>query len=487
MRYAPILLPLAGLASAFVIPDAEIFSNLVPEQSQQRPTPAAPLEQHFSIENSADKVVAWWDSLLEHLPSRESLLYAAGDAIDFVSQGIENGKQTLSHVLDDELQLFSSETEEDESEADRPRHGHKPHRSNETIYELIKKSKYTTKFAKLIEDFPDIVKGLNSTHSWNLTLFVPTDKAFERIPDHGKDHKPPKEFVEALLKYHIGIGFYPAGRILHTHTIPTAYKESLLGGHHQRLRARVGLGGVRINFFSKVVGANFFAKNGVIHAVDHIIVPPPFVGRIISLVPQRFSTLLLAYEKTDFTNYIHKVPMAGATVFAPSNRAFDRLGPRANAFLFNTETGIKYLKAILKYHIVANQTLYSDAFYPSEHHEAASASSEDEEDDMVAEGGRHYHIDLPTLLDGKNVAVDVARWGGWFRVKVNGYIPVTVQDLPARNGVIQVVGRVLIPPHKHGKPGGDRVVDGEIEVEELKERLEAYVEADAAEEDMGEL
>lgn len=227
-----------------------------------------------------------------------------------------------------------------------------------------------------------------------------------------------------------------------------------------------------------------FAKNGVIHAVDHLLVPPPMVGRIISLFPQQFSTLLLAFEKTDFTNYIHKVPMAGGTVFAPSNRAFARLGPRANAFLFNTETGIKYLKAILKYHIVANQTLYSDAFYGPEHRENAPAS--DEEDDMVAEGGSHYHIDLPTLLDGKNVAVDVARWGGWYRVKINGYIPVTVQDLPARNGVIQVVGRVLIPPHKHGKVDGDSVVDGEIEVEELKERLKGYVEADD-EEDIGEL
>lgn len=268
MRYAPILLPLAGLASAFVIPDTELFSHLVPEQSQQRPTPAAPLEQHFSIEHSADKVVAWWDSLLEHLPSRESLLYAAGDAIDFVSQGIENGKQTLSHALDDELQLFSAETEgEDDSEADRPRHGHKPHRSNETIYEIIKKSKYTTKFAKLIEDFPHVVELLKCTDSGNLTLFVPTDKAFERIPDHGKDKKPPKEVVEAMLKYHVGIGFYPAGRILHTHTIPTAYKESWLGGHHQRLRARVGLGGVRINFFSKVVGANLVGPVfGVLYA-----------------------------------------------------------------------------------------------------------------------------------------------------------------------------------------------------------------------------
>ena len=55
----------------------------------------------------------------------------------------------------------------------------------------------------------------------------------------------------------------------------------------------------------------------------------------------------------------------GGTLFAPSNFAFKKLGPRINGFLFS-RYGQKYLKALLKYHVVANQTLYSDAFYNSE-------------------------------------------------------------------------------------------------------------------------
>ena len=55
----------------------------------------------------------------------------------------------------------------------------------------------------------------------------------------------------------------------------------------------------------------------------------------------------------------------GGTLFAPSNFAFQKLGPRINGFLFSTY-GQKYLKALLKYHVVANQTLYSDAYYKAE-------------------------------------------------------------------------------------------------------------------------
>lgn len=55
----------------------------------------------------------------------------------------------------------------------------------------------------------------------------------------------------------------------------------------------------------------------------------------------------------------------GGTLFAPSNWAFQKLGPGINAFLFSPH-GQKYLRALLQYHIVVNQTLYSDAFYNGE-------------------------------------------------------------------------------------------------------------------------
>lgn len=199
--------------------------------------------------------------------------------------------------------------------------------------------------------------------------------------------------------------------------------------------------------------------------------PPPFVGRELSLFPNVFSTLLLAYEKTDFVKFIHGLKTDGTTVFAPSNRAWTRLGPRANAFLFNTEKGLGYLKALLKYQIVANATLYSDAFY--------DAHAEKEEP-FQAEEERHF--DLTTLLHDLPIRVDIKRWGGWVRFWVNGFTPVVVRDGVARNGVVQVVAKVPLPPHKHhdGEAEDDYA---EVEVDDLIERLAPYVEQGEEEED----
>ncbi|KAH6609088.1 fasciclin domain-containing [Trichoderma cornu-damae] len=337
-------------------------------------------------------------------------------------------------------------------------HDHSDEAGGFTIYELITRSKFTTKFAKLVNDHPAVVHLLNST-SANYTLFVPIDKAFEDIPDNHE--KPTKAFIESALLYHIGLGEYPARRILHTYTLPTAYDEDSLGGEPQRLRTSVNLGGVKINFYSKVVAADIPAKNGVIHAVNNILVPPPFIGRIITLFPDRFSTLLLAYEKTDFVKFIHGVHLNGSTVFVPTNEAFSWLGPKANAFLFNTDKGHKYLKAILKYNIVPNATLYTDAFYDQRHGKQVG--------ELASE-----HYDLPTLLGDAHISVDIARVLGFASMKVNGLSRVVVPNGVGKNGVIQVVNRVPLPPRKgHRHHHSDDA--GGVEIKDLMRRLEDYV------------
>ena len=155
----------------------------------------------------------------------------------------------------------------------------------------------------------------------------------------------------------------------------------------------------------------------------------------------------------------------GGTIFAPSNFAFAKLGPRINAFLFSSY-GEKYLKALLKYHVVANQTLYSDAYYKAD-----------------VEGGRGripkgvFHIDLPTLLDDKYLSVDIGRYGRLITIKVNAFSRVVVSDGIAKDGVIQAVGNVLIPPKK--VDGEEIAYTGEeITTDELMERLAPHVEAE---------
>ncbi|KAL7939282.1 FAS1 domain-containing protein [Trichoderma chlorosporum] len=408
-------------------------------------------------------------------------------ATDEVTASIEDNAMIGPHHLDDDIAAAESffnavssirgHIHEDFSQAvadlvglgytadvGSPGHHHHDEDSSFTIYELISKSKYTTKFAKLVDDHPSVVDLLNST-SANYTLFVPVDKAFDDIPEHHK--KPSKEYVENALLYHITNGAYPARKILHSYTLPTAYDEKFLGGEPQRLRSSLSLGGVKLNFYSKVIAADIAAKNGVIHAVNHILVPPPFIGRIVTLFPDRFSTFLLAYEKTDFVKFIHGVNLKGSTVFIPTNEAFNWLGPKANAFLFNTDKGRKYLKAILKYNIVPNATLYTDAFYD----ERDAEHQKEPVEELTSE-----HYDLPTLLGDAHISVDIARIFGFATIKVNGYSRVIVPNGVAKNGVIQVVNRVPLPPYKgHGHHHHRSENAGGIEVKELMSRLAAYV------------
>lgn len=208
----------------------------------------------------------------------------------------------------------------------------------------------------------------------------------------------------------------------------------------------------------------------MVHAVDSIIFPPPPAIEIIKLLPAEFSTFELGLAKTGLTEVFHS-HHTGGTLFAPSNFAFRALGPKINAFLFSTH-GQKYLNALLRYHIVANQTLYSDAYYQDK----AGADEADKVADNVdleAAPRGAYHVDLPTLLKGKSLSIDSVRFAGLIQIKINAFTKVSVKDGIAKDGVIHVVNSLLIPPKS---PYGVTYSGEEMSVEEFKSRFDFYVE-----------
>ncbi|RMZ86008.1 hypothetical protein DV737_g189, partial [Chaetothyriales sp. CBS 132003] len=343
---------------------------------------------------------------------------------------------------------------------------HPPHhgKPNETVYEIISKGKHTTKLAAAINEFPDLVNLLSGTKA-NYTIFAPTDQAFEKIPKHAP--KPSKEFLKKLLTYHLSTEFYPIDQVFASRTIPTALDAEFLSekGHTvpQRLSTQIGFKGLTINFYSHVVAVDIFGSNGVIHTIDSILLPPPNTVKILSALPGEFSTLELALTKTGLIeNFSDTSKHVGGTLFAPSNLAFQKLGPRINAFLFSP-LGLKYLKALLLYHTAPNVTLYSDAVYKSgasdsDHHSAPKGI---------------YRVDLPTALYDKSLNIDMTRFGRLISIKVNGSNKVAVSDAVAADGVIHVVPDVLIPPKT---PGGHGAVEGEIDLDEFTDRLAPYVD-----------
>jgi hypothetical protein len=82
-------------------------------------------------------------------------------------------------------------------------------------------------------------------------------------------------------------------------------------------------------------------------------------------------------------------------------------------------------------------------------------------------------VDLPTLLKGRHLSIDIARWGRFINMKINAFFRVAVQDGIAKDGVIHVLNTVLIPPKKLG----DEAWHGEeLDLDDFKERLEPFVD-----------
>ena len=254
MKVIQNLLPLAVFTSALVIPDEQITKQLILQKQDSR----------TFFNELQDGVEDVWMGVEEAFKGTAAIADKEFEkAINAVSDTTNRAKAVFeSHLTMEKWDI----QEWLDSTVDNIQHGEfdnrpheKPHRghhepSNKTVYELIAGSKYTTILAKLINEYPDLVETLNSTAA-NYTIFAPTDRAFKKLPKHTK--KPSKVLIKKVLTYHISQDIYTTGRILASHTIPTALQEDSLGGEAQRLRVGLGLRGISINFFSRIIASNF--------------------------------------------------------------------------------------------------------------------------------------------------------------------------------------------------------------------------------------
>jgi uncharacterized surface protein with fasciclin (FAS1) repeats len=307
------------LASALVITEAEVFEEI--PQANRR-LELAKLEVKGFVDDAQDVFDDTLSKAKESVQDIYSRIYDTGANVESWLEGSSFDDITSNFGGGDEHPPHHPPHAGPPHHEPPPHHGPphhgRPHDGdhvpNRTVYELINESKYTTKLAKLINKYDDLVETLNSTKA-NYTIFAPTDEAFEKIPDHGKH--PSKEVLKDILLYHVSPDFWPAGRVLHSYTIPTLFEPEKLG-HKQHLTVRVTLRGPTINFYSKLVAVNIFGTNGVVHGVDSILVPPPKVASIVELLPGEFSTLELALHKTGMFEKINNTdyPHEGGTFFA---------------------------------------------------------------------------------------------------------------------------------------------------------------------------
>lgn len=238
------ILPLAALCTVgvtFVIPDEKVMNQIAIE-SHDTPRPCHErLPTKYKLASEFEDTFSKFKETSRN--AFDQAVETATDAKDEASQIFHDTAANTKNWIDS-ASLGLKDFDHD--------HGHHK-KPNMTVYQLIAESKYTTKLAALINEYPDLVEALNGTAA-NYTVFAPTDHAFEKIPEHAP--KPSKEELKKVLEYHVSSDFYPAGRVLVTHTIPTLLEGDDIGFEAQRLSTNIGLKGLTVNFYSRVVAIN---------------------------------------------------------------------------------------------------------------------------------------------------------------------------------------------------------------------------------------
>jgi len=225
------------------------------------------------------------------------------------------------------------------------------------------------------------------------TVFAPDDAAFAAFEaaNPGALAGLSKAALTEILTYHVVAGAAVASKDLKDKQV-----FSTLSGSPVLIDTTAG---VKVDD-AKVTTADVVASNGVIHVIDHIILPPKDDIVATAIAAGTFTKLAAALTAADLVTTLQgKGPF---TVFAPTDAAFAKLAavPTGDA-----------LKNVLLYHVVAGAVGSGDL-----------------------KAGP-----VPTQLAGKSVTVSLT--GG---VKINDS-KVTTANILAKNGVIHVVDTVLIP------------------------------------------
>lgn len=237
------------------------------------------------------------------------------------------------------------------------------------------------------------------------TVFAPTNQAFAAAGITNVADVPVEDLRDILL-YHVVAGRVMANQVT-SGSVPTLLEDA-------NLTFVVSGGSITINENVGVVTRDINASNGVIHAIDNVLMPPVETNTIADIVigNENFSTLLAAVLETGLADALASAE-GEFTVFAPTDVAFERFltdnGLTAEALLASPN-----LVQILSYHVVPG-------IVPSPAVEAGSVTSL---------AGLPFYVSIDTENN----------------VWINGNAKVEQVDVLADNGIIHIIDYVITPP-----------------------------------------
>ncbi|MFK7966330.1 MAG: fasciclin domain-containing protein [Burkholderiaceae bacterium] len=291
---------------------------------------------------------------------------------------------------------------------------------------ILPADKNIVQTAQSISDFSILVEAviaadLAGTLSGNgpFTVFAPTNAAFaDLLSELGVTKEAllsNTELLTQVLTYHV-----VSGEILKAQ-VPVGQGIATVQGGSFQVDATFAITDER-GRQSNIIATDVIATNGVVHVIDKVILPAAMTMPAPS--PSAGSIVAVAQGNPDFSILVEAVVAAGLadtlanggpfTVFAPTNEAFaallGELHTSKEALLANTEL----LTQVLLYHVVEGKI------------EAADVP---------------LHTAIPTIGGGtfsvnNDFVITDARHRG---------SQIIATDVPADNGVIHLINKVLLP------------------------------------------
>ncbi|XP_025082165.1 fasciclin-1-like isoform X2 [Pomacea canaliculata] len=151
------------------------------------------------------------------------------------------------------------------------------------VMQMVESLPEARKFYQLIKQLPDITKSVLKDGNQNLTLFIPTDLAFTKIPTCGKNRLAMEQ--EVLLK--VMTAHIVVGMTLDTDSLQVSRSLKALSGDvilvsQVKRDTFIECGGVR----AKVEVPDLGTTNGIVHLIDSVLLLNNFtIWEAISYLP----------------------------------------------------------------------------------------------------------------------------------------------------------------------------------------------------------
>lgn len=258
--------------------------------------------------------------------------------------------------------------------------------------------------------------GLGATlSSGDYTVFAPTDAAFDEL--FQALGVTPTQFLERsdlanILTYHVLPGSIDSAAAtalagMMDSTSPTV-ETSIID-------VSTSDDDLFINR-SKVILPDVMANNGVIHAIDKVLIPPNYFNIVeTAQADGRFNTLVAAVVEAGLASTLSTTP--DLTVFAPTDDAFADLV--ANNDAFNSASDILALTNlgdILRYHVLDSEVNAMTAIGLA----------------GMTRPSLYTDNDLAISYDDPDLLINTSK--------------VIVADVDTSNGIIHAIDKVLLPP-----------------------------------------